>query len=650
MLRAVATIIARFIRDERGQVTMWVAGAAAVMIFAGGNVIDYQRAAGLYTKLSEAADTGAREAAKGQSDDEVKGTVNRVLYDYMKAAGYNNPATQVQQTISRNANGTIELKVSAPFVRILGPVSVATSDSIVVAASAAARMLCTPPADQLQWTAQAEACPGNWIGTHTWEREEKRVGVCASPTSAPGLTPWSPTGNRRNEVNTCAPPCVAPGPETKWSASVEMACPAGQVGSIWIEKELQRTAYCPAATGSHTWNDWAETGVTREISNSCAPPPPPCVPPPPVERWVDAVNACTAPYSGPWYFQKKQVANYYCPAPTGNPVLQDWNDTGDIRNVNDQCVAPPWHAIWENPGTYQWEVPYGVWSIGIVAVGGGAAGQVMDMFSTGNFIGGPGGQSSVVGGPVYVTANGGGSGGEGGCGGAKHGGGCGGEGGFSHSVGFSTMGFTSGGGGAGGYGGNGGPGGVAVSDRQGGTWGSGGGGGGGQASFVPPTSVYAVGAGGGVGLYGWGGDGPPNGGGSGGEWGSPINGTATPSGPCVDDGMDQDGNPRQTCYWQYQPYAPQGGAYGGGGIGNAQVLGYIGAQSNPALASKAGGGGELSWANYAVTPGTVLTITVGAGGQPFIGGAAGAGGRGAVRIIWGADRWMPNHNVSGPNY
>ncbi len=116
-----------------------------------------------------------------------------------------------------------------------------------MSAASSARTLCVPPPDQLQWTPQGEACPGNWIGTHTWEREEKREGFCASPTSSAAYSAWSPTGNRRGEVNTCAAPCEAPAPETKWSASVEMACPAGMIGSIWIEKELRRNSLLPSA-------------------------------------------------------------------------------------------------------------------------------------------------------------------------------------------------------------------------------------------------------------------------------------------------------------------------------------------------------------------------------------------------------------------
>lgn len=69
---------------------------------------------------------------------------------------------------------------------------------------------------QLQWVATGQACPAGESGAHTWEREEistRSVAyVCPSGTTAlpapfyGAWSSWSPTGARRNEANTCAPP------------------------------------------------------------------------------------------------------------------------------------------------------------------------------------------------------------------------------------------------------------------------------------------------------------------------------------------------------------------------------------------------------------------------------------------------------------
>lgn len=74
------------------------------------------------------------------------------------------------------------------------------------------------------------------------------------------------------------------------------------------------------------------------------------------------------------------------------------------------------------------------------------------------------------------------------------------------------------------------------------------------------------------------------------------------------------------------------GAYGGGGGGGAYCRG--------------GGGGALAYKNnIPVTPGTEIVVTVGTGGASS-GVQSGAGGSGAVRIVWpGNTRQFPSLNV-----
>ena len=73
--------------------------------------------------------------------------------------------------------------------------------------------------------------------------------------------------------------------------------------------------------------------------------------------------------------------------------------------------------------------------------------------------------------------------------------------------------------------------------------------------------------------------------------------------------------------------------YGGGG----GVTGQYGTRS--------GGGGGLCWKNsIPVTPGTTYNAYIGGGGNG--GSEVGAGGHGAIRIIWGYNRTFPNNNTA----
>lgn len=67
----------------------------------------------------------------------------------------------------------------------------------------------------VQWLSTNGSCPSGQAGAHTWEREQSRsrpvtYSCPAGTTSAPSASygswgAWADTGNRRNEVNTCAP-------------------------------------------------------------------------------------------------------------------------------------------------------------------------------------------------------------------------------------------------------------------------------------------------------------------------------------------------------------------------------------------------------------------------------------------------------------
>lgn len=132
--------------------------------------------------------------------------------------------------------------------------------------------LAPPPTvtPQTQWVGSAAACPSGQLGSDTWQQAQTRTetltATCASPVGpltpqAPTYSDWVNVGGRVNEVNTCAPQCVAPAPQTQ-----TLGCPIGQTGAI----QQQRTATCPSATGPAVWGAWV---TTQSTCTSTAPPP-----------------------------------------------------------------------------------------------------------------------------------------------------------------------------------------------------------------------------------------------------------------------------------------------------------------------------------------------------------------------------------------
>lgn len=299
---------------------------------------------------------------------------------------------------------------------------------------------------------------------------------------------------------------------------------------------------------------------------------------------------------------------------------------------------PPGQQAYTTPGTYTWTAPAGVTSVCVVCVGagssasgyygiGGAGGALAyknniavtpgqgytvivgagGQGSTGqSYRGQAGGNSSFSNGSITVTAGGGqaptASGPDSGTStggtpsgtydGGGNGGGCPGPYSTGSSAGVGTTYFGSGGGGAGGYSGNGGNGGGASGGSSFGSYvfptaGAGGGGGGGSGAAANFSSLdFASSGGGGVGLLGIGANGAagvkPT---AQGQVGVHSGGYGGSGGA---DGVSPQNNST----------SGSGGAYGGGGGTNHQTAG---------------------------TP------------------ATGAGGGGAVRIIWGSGRSFPSN-------
>lgn len=603
--------------SDRGNVLVLVGLIIAGLIGVGGLAVDYARASGLYQKLQQATEIAVREAVRGKSDAEVKNFVYGQMDAYMKSLGFSSAQASITLNLSRGADGVVKLTAQTAYQSLFGALYSVAGYTMDVGAAATARALCTPPAAQTQWVSGSGTCPGGQVGTITFQKEQTRAATCASETATPVWGSWTDTGKQQNVVNTCYTPCVVPADQYQWVPS-SAACPAGYSGTNTFEAEQKRTAYCPSASGTPVWNAWVTTGNWRNGNWQCVPPAAPCAAPAAEKQWVDRSAACPSGQTGMAMWQAEQQRSAYCPASTGNYQWNAWTDTGSVRNQTNNCVQNPGDAIWTVPGTYQWTVPPGITSISAVAIGGGAGGawtynSVSFQYN--------GGQSSVTGGSFTLTANGG-TKVNGGCGGSKQGGGCGGDGYVAPSLFVQYV--AAGGGGAGGYSGNGGKGGTSRAKNQtayapkAGTGGAGGGGDAELTSTCNPGVTKVAGCqgqgGGGVGLYGQGPDGAAGGlnGGSGGGNGA----------------------------WStYQANSANGGSWGGGG--GTVTFG---------APQQSGGGGELSWANnIAVTPGQVLTVVVGAGGNnaPVLQGIVylgiGKGQGGAVRILWGGGRSFPSN-------
>ena len=289
------------------------------------------------------------------------------------------------------------------------------------------------------------------------------------------------------------------------------------------------------------------------------------------------------------------------------------------------ALPDPAEVLFTTLGGHSWTVPDGVTSVCVVCIGGGGGGFRNGQSSSGISSGGNSyfiNTSTVAGfGGIRGSETWSGSadqldqsGNNWGHGGSYVGDG-GGNGGNSRIPASSpTSGFYSGGGAAG-YTGNGGDAGKSNGFGQGVIASQAGQGGGGSGG-----SWYG---GGGVGIYGQGASG------AGDNAGSPAYQYRGQGGSGGTDAGYQ--NPfytsQSSSYYDYNA-----GFYGGGGAGTYSV---------------GGGGGGLGWKNnIAVTPGSSITVQVGAPGTPNRpDDNSGYGGHGAVRVLWGKDRAFPSTSV-----
>ena len=268
-------------------------------------------------------------------------------------------------------------------------------------------------------------------------------------------------------------------------------------------------------------------------------------------------------------------------------------------SVNDcEIVDVVGQATFIETGTHTWICPPGVYQVSAVCVGGGGAGNGDNQSGSGGAAGGGGlgwkNNIPVTPGQSYTLEVG-----------SAATGGSGNDGGDSYFINATTV---KGGGGQGSTNTNGQPGGTYVGDG-GGNGGAGGAGG----------STYE-GGGGGAGGY--------TGSGGAGGFG---NGSTHPSSTPLADRQGQDGS---------------GGGGGGGGYGGGYTGGGVGI-----LGAGAPGLGAAYQPPSGVPFGSG-TAGSGGSGTSYGGGGSGAGaqgGSGAVRIVWGANRYFPNNNTGNVN-
>lgn len=187
-------------------------------------------------------------------------------------------------------------------------------------------LACVVPAPQERET----VCDSGYLGSKT----ERRTATCPSPTGSPVWGSWTVVSS------TCEVECVVPTPSTqsRW-ISTNRSCPTGYSGTVSYEYEQERYASCPQATGAPAWSDWENTGRERnENTSQCTSL---CNPETQLEQWVQTTGACSAGYVGNKTWERQQTRTSYCPTGALNPVTSAWSDTGQIRNLEDNCLPAP---------------------------------------------------------------------------------------------------------------------------------------------------------------------------------------------------------------------------------------------------------------------------------------------------------------------
>lgn len=186
---------------------------------------------------------------------------------------------------------------------------------------------------ETRWSTSTSSCGPDYTGSISHEYEEVRQYSCAGPYGPGNWSLYSATGATRNHSNTCVANCTVQPAKTQWVAA-SAQCPSGYTGSNTWQKEQRDTHSCP----SDQWSGWADTGNTRNVSNTCAPPPPAqCNPAtaPNQTQWIAASAACPSGQTGSHTWEKEQSKVYNGTYPVC--AYGAWADTGSTRSNNNTC-------------------------------------------------------------------------------------------------------------------------------------------------------------------------------------------------------------------------------------------------------------------------------------------------------------------------
>lgn len=262
----------------------------------------------------------------------------------------------------------------------LGPYELPTWSDWLVDSDTCAIICVTDPSSPQ--TRNTTACPTTHLGTII----EERISSCPQQTGYPVWSSWTV------KSNTCAPKCVAPAPlveqsftcdpgfvgnytttttykcpaltgnyevDTKntvnncvrtcqsqiplpnpnpvWQARTK-PCGAGYAGNITYEEGGTITYSCQSSTSTETpkASAWVSNGQTRnENSSACVAL---CKPETVLEQWVSTTGQCQVGYIGGKSWEKRQTRTSVCQAGASTPTTSAWSDTGQTRNVVDNCV------------------------------------------------------------------------------------------------------------------------------------------------------------------------------------------------------------------------------------------------------------------------------------------------------------------------
>lgn len=198
------------------------------------------------------------------------------------------------------------------------------------------------------WTVKSNTCQPKCVAPPTkvdvnTKKCTDRAGYTGNYTTITTYNCAGPTGDYTTTVgqeqDNCKLTCKAqiPSSNVSWRADTK-PCGAGFAGNITFEKAgtIQYTCQSDTSTEVPAQGPWTPNGQTRnENSSACVAL---CKPETVLEQWVSATGQCQVGYIGGKTFEKRQTRTSVCQAGASAPTTSAWSDTGQTRNMVDNCV------------------------------------------------------------------------------------------------------------------------------------------------------------------------------------------------------------------------------------------------------------------------------------------------------------------------